>query len=73
MTDPVSAVRICALIAQSEMGDSTGMPCQTDSYLLSFFPQVTVQEIESFQAVREEWIAQILQQHLTLKVSFSSF
>lgn len=68
VTDTASAVKICALIAQSDMGDSTGMPCQTESYLLSFFPQATVQDIESFQAVKDEWIVQILQQHMTLKV-----
>ncbi len=69
VTDPAATVRICALVAQSEMGDATGMPCQTESYLLSFFPHVTVKDLESFQASRDEWIAKILQQHQTLKVS----
>lgn len=68
VADPAPTVRICALVAQSEMGDATGMPCQTESYLLSFFPHVTVQDLESFQASRDEWIARILQQHQTLKV-----
>uniref|UniRef100_A0A0P4Z9H4 E3 ubiquitin-protein ligase MYLIP-A n=1 Tax=Daphnia magna TaxID=35525 RepID=A0A0P4Z9H4_9CRUS len=67
VADPAPTVRICALVAQSEMGDATGMPCQTESYLLSFFPHVTVQDLESFQASRDEWIARILQQHQTLK------
>ncbi|EFX85651.1 hypothetical protein DAPPUDRAFT_313818 [Daphnia pulex] len=67
VTDPAATVRICALVAQSEMGDATGMPCQTESYLLSFFPHVTVKDLESFQASRDEWIAKILQQHQTLK------
>ncbi|XP_057372351.1 E3 ubiquitin-protein ligase MYLIP-like isoform X2 [Daphnia carinata] len=67
VADPAPTVRICALVAQSEMGDATGMPCQTESYLLSFFPHVTVRDLESFQASRDEWIARILQQHQTLK------
>ena len=69
VTDTVSSVRICALIAQSEMGDSTGMPCQTESYILGFSPQLTVSDIESFHASRDDWISQVLQQHQTLKVS----
>ncbi len=68
VTDNVSTIRICALIAQSEMGDSTGMPCQTESYILGFSPQLTVSDIESFQANRDEGISQVLQQHQTLKV-----
>ncbi|KAI9561127.1 hypothetical protein GHT06_012083 [Daphnia sinensis] len=67
VADPAPTVRICALVAQSEMGDATGMPCQTENYLLSFFPHVTVRDLESFQASRDEWIARILQQHQTLK------
>ena len=69
-----SAVKICALVAQAELGDSTGMPCQLDFYLNNCFSHIgdslsdTVLPTATFRVTKNEWVAQVLKQHQSLKV-----
>lgn len=57
--DGDSEIKICALVAQAELGDANGMPCQFESYL-----QLPLECSRS----SDERRARIFQQHQSLKV-----
>lgn len=75
--DLPSAVKICALVAQAELGDSTGMSCQLDFYLNNCFSHIvgslsdeTPLPTATFHITKNEWVAQVLKHHQSLKVLY---
>lgn len=68
MPEPDVALKICALAAQAELGDATGMPCQINSYLL--ISPICNKDSE-FDA-KNQWLVKVFQQHQTLKVCLLS-
>lgn len=69
VTDANTAIKISALIAQAELGDATGMPTQTDTYLQCLPSDL----FKCFSITKEEWLSKVLQQHMDLKVTLSLY
>lgn len=76
-----SAIQVCALAAQAELGDASGTLSTTDFYLnclpnlpwSSKTPDATQcsllkkDTVKPIDTTKEEWISAVLQQHLSLK------
>lgn len=71
VADAGTAIRICALIAQAELGDATGMPSQTESYVHSLPFDLHCEQRGLFGMSKDEWIMRTLQHHMDLKVALS--
>ena len=79
-----SAIQVCALAAQAELGDASGTLSTTDFYLnclpnlpwSSKTPDATQcsllkkDTVKPIDTTKEDWISAVLQQHLSLKVCF---